>query len=167
MTTNNEGGPDNRRIVRVELEFEDLPEHSHLEIEAGDLDAILHATRGKPGFEKAHLFERDSEETLTGIGNRRAISILVHRCRHVTVQVRYDGDTKSREFSPAVTILRVLQWAVSKRGFNLDDNAAAKANLMLPGADQPLPKDAMLGVYVKHPGCSLTLDLTLKDFTNG
>ncbi|ESX08537.1 hypothetical protein X768_22600 [Mesorhizobium sp. LSJC265A00] len=167
MTTNNEGGSDDRHRVRVELEFEDLQEHLDLEIEAGDLDAILRAAHGRPGFEKAHLFERDNEETLTGIGDRRAISILVHRCRRVAVQVNYDGDTKSREFSPAVTILRVLQWAVSKRGFNLDDNTAAKANLMLPDADQPLPKDAMLGIYIKHPGCSLTLDLTLKDFTNG
>ncbi len=167
MTTNNEGGSDDRHKVRVEIEFEDLQERSELEIEAGDLDAILRAARGKQGFEKAHVFERDDEETLTDIGNRRAISILVHRCRRVTVQVNYDGDTKSREFSPAATILRVLQWAVSKRGFDLDDNAAAKANLLLPGADQPLPKDAMLGVYVNHPGCSLTLDLTLKDFTNG
>ncbi|MER9243459.1 hypothetical protein [Mesorhizobium sp. M0633] len=167
MTGSNESAPDDSRKVRVELEFEDLQEHSHFEVEAGDLDAIMRAAHGKPNFEEARVFERDKEETLIGIGNRRAISIMVHRCRHVTVQVNYDGDTKSREFSPAITLLRVLQWAVSKHGFNLDDNAAAKANLMLPSADQPLPKDAMLGTYVKHPGCSLTLDLTLKDFTNG
>lgn len=167
MATNNKVGPEDRITVRVELEFEGLQEASHLEIENGDLDAILRAAHDKLGFENANLFERDNEETLTGIGNRRAISILVHRCRRVAVQVNYDGDIKSREFSPAATVLRVLQWAVGKRGFNLDDNTGAKANLMLPGADQPLPRDTMLGVYFKHPGCSLTLDLTLKDFTNG
>ncbi len=64
-------------------------------------------------------------------------------------------------------MFRVLQWDVGKQGFNLDDTAKAKANLMLPGASEPLPKNAMIGHYVKPAQCSLTLDLTLKDFTNG
>ena len=35
-----------------------------------------------------------------------------------------------------MTVFRVLQWAVSKKGFGLDDIAKAKANLILPGASQ-------------------------------
>lgn len=61
----------------------------------------------------------------------------------------------------------MLLWAIGKKGFNLDDTSKAKANLMLPGTDQPLPKDAVIGSFVKHGACCLTLDLTLKDFTNG
>jgi hypothetical protein len=38
---------------------------------------------------------------------------------------------------------------------------------MLPGASDPLPKDAVIGRFVKHSDCDLTLELTLKDFTNG
>jgi len=153
--------------VRVELEFEDLPDVKTVEVEKMDLDAVLVVARSVAGFEDAHVFERDSDEVLSGIGHRRAIILLVHRCRHITVEFRYEHETKKHNFSPAATILRVLQWAVGKHGFNLDDNAAAKSNLILPGADQPLPKDAMLGRYAKHPGCTVTLDLTLKDFTNG
>ena len=37
----------------------------------------------------------------------------------------------------------------------------------MPGATEPLPKDAVIGRYVNHQNCGLTLDLTLKDFTNG
>lgn len=166
MDINKVDDPKDRQVVRVEFEFEDMGQPERHDIKAGDVAAVIGAARGKAGFEKAHVFERDKDDTLADIGDRRAISILVHRCHRVTVQVNYDHP-KIHVFSPAATILRVLQWAVSKRCFNLDDNTAAKANLVLPGADQPLPKDAMLGTLVKHPGCSLILDLTLKDFTNG
>ena len=60
-----------------------------------------------------------------------------------------------------------LAMAVSKHGFNLDPMAAAKANLILPGADQPLPREDVLGKHVKGDRCTLVVDLTLKDFTNG
>ena len=95
MTISNESSSDDRPKVRVKLEFEDLEARSEHEIEAGDLDAILYAARSKLGFENAHVFERDNEETLASIDNRRAISILVHRRRRITVEVNYDGDTKS------------------------------------------------------------------------
>jgi hypothetical protein len=64
-------------------------------------------------------------------------------------------------------VFKVLQWAVSKKGFVLDPVAAAKANLILPGADAPLPRDAAVGKFVKPGHCTLMVDLTLKDFTNG
>jgi len=56
---------------------------------------------------------------------------------------------------------------VSKHAFMLDPMAAAKANLILPGADAPLPRADVLGKYVKAGHCALVVDLTLKDFTNG
>ncbi|ANK95502.1 MULTISPECIES: hypothetical protein [Rhizobium] len=155
------------RKVRVELEFETSPNIETLKIDKDDLDAVLKVARGVAGFERAHVFERDSDELLTGIGDRRAITLLVHRCRHIAVTIRYGGETHEREFSPAATVLRILHWAVGKHGFNLDDNAAAKANLIVQGSDQPLPKDVMIGRFAAHPGCGVALDLTLKDFTNG
>mgnify|MGYP001043091402 FL=1 len=153
--------------VRVELEFETLPDVKAVEVEKNDTGAVITVARSVTGFENAHVFERDGDEVLKEIGDRRDVTLLVHRCRHITVDVRYDGETKQRKFSPAVTVLRVLHWAVGKNGFKLDDNAAAKANLILPGTEQPLPKDTMIGRYAPHSGCAVTLDLTLKDFTNG
>ena len=153
--------------VGVELEFETLPDVKAVEVEKNDTDAVVTVARSVTGFENAHVFERDSDDVLKEIGDRRAVMLLVHRCRHITVDVRYDGETKQHKFSPAATVLRVLHWAVGKNGFNLDENTTAKANLILPGTEQPLPKDAMIGRYAPHPGCAVTLDLTLKDFTNG
>jgi hypothetical protein len=160
--------PDSRsKKVRIELEIETLPDVKTFEVKKDDVDAVFTVARSVAGFENAHVFERDSDDVLTGIGGRHAITLLVHRCRHITVDVRYDGIVKQHKFSPAATVLRVLHWAVGKNGFNLDENSAAKANLILPGADQPLPKDTMIGRYAAHPGCAVALDLTLKDFTNG
>jgi len=56
---------------------------------------------------------------------------------------------------------------LGKHGFNLDPMAAAKANLILPDAEQPLPREDVLGKHVKGDHCTLVVDLTLKDFTNG
>lgn len=56
---------------------------------------------------------------------------------------------------------------MGKKGFNLDDAQKAKANLMLPGGQEVLPKDIVVGRLTHHDNCALTLVLTLKDFTNG
>jgi hypothetical protein len=56
---------------------------------------------------------------------------------------------------------------VGKHGFNLAPLSAAKANLILPDATEPLPRDAVIGTYVKPHEQVLIVDLTLKDFANG
>ena len=115
-----------------------------------------------------HLFERDHDEPLKHHApGRKHVRVVGHRCHQVTLEVRYEHETKQHHFRPSATVFKALQWAVSKHGFNLDPMAAAKANLILPGADQPLPKEDALGKYVKEGNCTLVVDLTLKDFTNG
>lgn len=114
------------------------------------------------------LFERDADQPVSALARRRrAFRLFASRRKLVTVKVRYDADTEQRDFSPARTVLHVLRWAVSKKAHNLDPNQAAKANLILPGADEPLPKDSLIGAYVEHCENVLVVDLTLKDFTNG
>ncbi len=118
--------------------------------------------------EEMLLFEHGQDHPLSlPPHGRTAIRLVGHRCRAVTVRVRFDHHTLKHVSAPAVTIFKVLQWTVSKEGFDLDPVAAAKANLMLPGADAPLPRDSALGKYVKPGDCELVVDLTLKDFTNG
>jgi hypothetical protein len=115
-----------------------------------------------------HLFEHGHDEPLPRPPHgRKAIRLVGHRCCVVTVEVRYEHRTIEHRFAPAVTLFKVLQWAVSKEGFDLDPIAAAKANLILPGADAALPRDAAVGKFVKPGHCILVVDLTLKDFTNG
>jgi hypothetical protein len=154
--------------VRVEVEVEDRQETKVIEVEGGSLAAVLKEVRALAELEDAHVFERDKDEPVgVEIEKKKVLSVVAHRCKKVRVNVNYDHLTKVNEFPPSVTVFRVLHWAISKKAFNLDDTAKAKANLMLPGANDPLPKDAVIGRFVKHGDCSLTLELTLKDFTNG
>jgi hypothetical protein len=154
--------------IRVEVEIEDRQEISVIEVEGGDLAVVLKEIRALAALEDAHVFERDKDEPIgVEIEKKNVLSVIAHRCKKVHVKVHYDHLTKEHEFPPSATVFRVLHWAISKKAFNLDDTAKAKANLMLPGASDPLPKDAVTGRYVKHSHCDLTLELTLKDFTNG
>lgn len=137
-----------------------------VEVPEGTLDAVLNAVRQRLGNNELHVFEKDSEEELHSVQGRTALSLVVHRCKKLTVQIHFDT-TKSETFSPAVKVFTVLRWAIGKKGFNLDSDQQAKVNLMLPGADSPLPRDAAIGQFTTGNECSLTLELTLKDFTNG
>ena len=115
-----------------------------------------------------HFFERDQDEPFKHHQKgRKHIRIVGHHCHEVTLSVRYEHRTEHHHFKPSATVFKALQWAVGKHGFNLDPMAAAKANLILPGADQPLPREDVLGKYVKAGHCTLIVDLTLKDFSNG
>jgi hypothetical protein len=154
--------------IRVEVEIEDRQETTIIEVEGGSLAAVLKEVRALAVLEDAHVFERDKDEPIgVEIEKKKVIAVIAHRCKKVRVKVNYDHLTKEHEFPPSATVFRVLHWAISKKAFNLDDTAKAKANLMLPGASDPLPKDAVIGRFVKHDDCDLTLELTLKDFTNG
>jgi hypothetical protein len=154
--------------VRIEVEFEGSPDSKLIELVDVGLEQVLSEIRSAAALEGGHIFERDQEEPVgPEIGGKKVLSIVVHRCRKIHVKVHYDHESKENHFSPAATVFRVLQWAISKKAFNLDEVARAKANLMLPGAAGPLAKDAVIGSLSKHGDCALTLDLTLKDFTNG
>jgi hypothetical protein len=93
--------------------------------------------------------------------------VIAHRCHQVTLEVRFEQHSKPHHFKPSTTVFKALQWAVSKHGYDLDPTNAAKANLILPGADAPLPREDVLGKYVKPGHCMLVVDLTFKDFSNG
>lgn len=154
-------------LVQVEAEIEDRPEPAVFAVPGGP--RFAEAVREKLGLgPDLQLFERDHDEPLTTLPKgRKAIRIVAHRCHQVVVEVRYEHRTKTEKFAPSATVFKVLKWAVSKRGFDLDPMAAAKANLILPGASAPLPREDVIGKYVKPGHCVLVVDLTLQDFTNG
>ena len=156
-------------VVRIdaEIEIEDQPEPLTISVV---LDERFEETvRAQLGMtEEMLLFEHGQDQPLSQPPHgRSAICLMAHRCRAVTTRIHYDHRTLKHVSAPAVTVFKVLQWAVSKEGFKLDPVAAAKANLILPGADAPLPRDSALGKHVKPGDCELVVNLTLKDFTNG
>jgi hypothetical protein len=154
-------------VIRVEVEIEErIEEFTHTSV--GDV-VLVEVIRAKLDLgPDMHLFERDHDEPLRHHGaGRKHIRVVGHTCHQVKLEVRYEHETKHHEFAPSATVFKELQWAISKHGFKLDPMAAAKANLILPGAEAPLPREDVLGKYVKKGHCTLVVDLTLKDFTNG
>ena len=170
MNTHNvprDGGEPPEEVVQVEVEIVDRVEVIVLPGTGQATLVEVIRERLKLGTE-LHLFERDHDEPFEHHAHgRKHVRIVGHNCHEVTLEVRYEHETKTHHFRPSATVFKALQWAVSKHGFGLDPMAAAKANLILPGADQPLPKEDVLGKYVKEGHCTLVVDLTLKDFTNG
>lgn len=154
-------------VILVEVETEGCDEALSLEIDVR-LNPLEHVRSQLQLEAEIFLFERDQDEPLTVHDpKRRALRLIAHRHKQVLVQVRFEHLTKEHVFAPSKTVFKVLQWAISKQGFNLDPVAAAKANLILPGADAPLPRDSAIGVFTKPGEHVLILDLTLRDFTNG
>jgi hypothetical protein len=152
--------------VRFELEIEGVPAPVAAEIE-GTLDAVLMVVRTHLQEGDIRVFERNCDDEFVHAGTRTAMRLVAHRAKRVDVKVHFEQHTKSHDFAPSATVYKVLQWAIEKHGFDLDETARAKANLMLPGADAPLPREAVIGSLFGSHDCNLVLELTLKDFTNG
>jgi hypothetical protein len=75
--------------IRVEIEIEDRSKIETIEVDAGDLDALLKEVRALAGLDDIHVFERDTDEPIGGdIKHRKALSVVAHRCRRVDVEVR-------------------------------------------------------------------------------
>ena len=160
-------GVDLSALIQLEIDVEGQVEPLQLALPEGT-DFLLTLRERIALDAAAHIFERDEDEPLACLpSGRRTLRLVAHRAHRATVQVRYEHLIKERAFAPSKTVFRVLQWAVGKHGFNLDPVSATKANLILPGASEPLPRDAVIGKYIEPHTCLLIVDLTLKDFTNG
>lgn len=152
--------------VRFELDIEGLPHAVAAEIE-GTFEAVVAFVRQHLPSGEIFLFERDRDEPFRDAGGRKAIALVAHRANSVLVNVHFEHQSKPHKFPPSTTVNTVLRWAVGKHGFNLEVNAAAKANLMRSGASEPLDRSVVIGTLFSHHERELTLELTLKDFTNG
>jgi hypothetical protein len=163
----NADAQDAAEIIRIDVEREGHAELIALEIE--ERDDLLDHVRTRLDLEADVLiFERDKDEPLVEIiKGRRALRLVTHKHRQITVRVQYEHRTKEETVAPSKTVFKVLLWAVGKKGFDLDAMQAAKANLILPGAETPLPRDSAIGAFTQAGECVLVVDLTLKDFTNG
>lgn len=97
----------------------------------------------------------------------------VHRAKKIAVKVFYKHLEKERHFPPSARVQRVLDWAVSKEGFNIDPTLAPIMELALhdekipEDQKRPLPKNAHIGRYVHHPHHCLELDLIRGVVPNG
>jgi hypothetical protein len=97
----------------------------------------------------------------------------VHRTKRIAVKVFYKHLEKEKHFPPSARVQLVLDWAVSKDGFNIDAAIAPDMELALHDEKIPddqkkaLPKSAHIGRYVHHPHHCLDLDLIRGKVPNG
>jgi hypothetical protein len=160
-------GRNARDTVRIEVSLPGESEPKVLELLL--VEDLLNSARQALGLgEEVLIFALDGDEPLaTAPPGRKALRLTAHKARELTVKVNYEHLTKDKKFPPSKTVFKVLQWAVGKHGFNLDPTSAARANLILLGNDQPLPREAPISSFVPPGEHALVVDLTLKDFTNG
>lgn len=153
--------------VRIEMSLPGQPDLKVLDLLL--VDDLLDSVRQVLELDAETLiFAIDGDEPLAKVPfGRKALRLTAHKARELTVMVNYDHLTKDKKFPPSKTVFKVLQWAVGKHGFNLDPTSAARANLILPGTDQPLPREAPISSFVRSGEHVLVVDMTLKDFTNG
>jgi hypothetical protein len=95
------------------------------------------------------------EAILIEVGIKHRTRVHASRCRRVDIGVRYNGETKHREFPPAATITAVFEWAVGPHGFNIPEGDRADLTLKL-GKDEPDRSDHV-GSWATD--CGVTFDL--------
>lgn len=161
--------------IEVILEGEGLSDVEVIRIPEGSLAReIVVAVATKSGFpaEEAVLFVEDAEEPLdlaVVVAPEKISGKIhhVHRVRKIEVEVFYQAQHKEKKFPPSARVQRVLDWAVGKDGFNIDPAIAPEMELALHGQTKPLPKNAHIGRYIRHPQCKLEFDLIRGVVPNG
>lgn len=130
------------------------------------------AKRGRFAGEEAFLFIEDGAEPLdlevlvTGEEARGKVH-HVHRVREIEVVVFFQAQHKEKKFPPSARVQRILDWAVGKDAFNIDPSIAPEMELALHGQTKPLPKNAHIGRYIRHPHHRLDFDLIRGVVPNG
>lgn len=117
-----------------------------------------------------HLFVEDEDEETSATHVRHlkkphGVRLHLHRCKAVTVHVRFAGQTVTHEFSPATTVGRIRQWAGHKLG--MQPNDIAEHVLQLAGFNDQPDIDVHVGTLAKCPTCSVEFDLVPAHRING
>ena len=107
----------------------------------------------------------DSDLQTAGIGHRSQVH--VHRCRKVAISINFQGEQRSRTFSPAATVDRVHRWATGKQGFDLAKGDAADHALQVCNRAGRPGDDIHIGTLVTHPTCEICFDLVPKQRIEG
>lgn len=160
--------------MEIIVEGEGLADVEAIHIDEGSTGReIVAAVALKSGFraEEGLLFVEDCQAPLDLelIVPTESVGRIhhVHRVRQIEVSVFYQRRQIEKRFSPATRIQRVLDWAVSPEGFNIDKAIAPEMELALHGSMTALPKEAHIGRYLRHPQHCLAFDLIRGIVPNG
>ena len=101
--------------------------------------------------------------TLCGAGGGK---VHIHRCRHVTAEVTFGGDTAHHNFGPGTTVARVKHWAAVQK-FRMSEEEAGEHHLQISGTqDRPAP-GTHIGTLASCPECRVRFDLVPDERVNG
>lgn len=93
------------------------------------------------------------------------VRIHMHRCKHVSVDVRFGGEVVHHQFRPATTVGRIRQWAGHKLGMQPGD--IAEHVLQIAGTNEQPDVDVHIGTLSTCPQCSVAFDLVPAHRING
>ncbi|NMJ40878.1 hypothetical protein GWK16_06470 [Roseomonas sp. JC162] len=153
---------------------EGVAQIEHIEVEPDATVAAVKARLvGLQGFAaEALIFVEDEEEPLSDTicvkdrADPTGLKVHIGRCRHVVVEVTFNGETVERRFPPSATIARVKRWA-AEREFGMTDDEAGEHVLQLAGThDRPSP-GAHIGTLVAGKACAAAFDLVANERVNG
>lgn len=126
------------------------------------------------GEEGEGVWAEDAEEilqlevTLVTAGIQHRHHLHHNHCRRVDV-VAWDGGGHDVEknFAPAQTVIRVLDWALGKDGFNIPEPDWANYEFRTCGGDHAIPLWVHVGSLVTAGTCGVCLELVKKHNPQG
>lgn len=93
-----------------------------------------------------------------GEGGPALVRLHLGRCKRVSVNVTFNGVTKSRDFPPVTRVGHVHKWATHK-AFEMSPRDAAEHVLELEGGDERPDSDTQIGTLTDGKCCTVSFDL--------
>lgn len=118
----------------------------------GDAEALLWVEEAEDPL--------DPDTTLVEAGIVEFTHVHHGHCKAIAVAVRFGGETKEHEFSPASTVQRVFSWASGNKGFDLPAEQRAKHTLGLCGTQTEADRRDHVGSLASD--CRVCFDLAPK-----
>jgi hypothetical protein len=126
-------------------------------VEGGDTVAVLLSA------DDELLWLEDTDVPLAAAATFAEVGLVdrahVHRGRRrrIATTVRFNGQSKEREFPPGTTVERVFRWAVGDHGFDLPHDQRATHTLGVTGTDVEADRDAHVGSLATSGAVSFDL----------
>ncbi len=161
-------------ILDIFYQCEGVREVLHIEAPAecsiGEAKALVVARHGL-GVDVL-VFLEDTDEPLDESLPARThtgpagVKLHVHRCRHISVTVRFNNETVEHRFGPGTSVAHVKRWDAEKK-FRMSHEEASEHVLQIAGThDRPAPS-THLGTLAKCPECRVAFDLVPDQRVNG
>lgn len=162
------------KFIDLFYQGEGLDEIQYLEFdgEAPFSELRLHLCE-KHGFDPSvQIFLEDADDPVSDdtqikeCCTSKGLKLHFHRCRHIEVQVTYNGDDVRRRFRPGATVARVKHWAAEKK-FGMSEEVAGEHMLQISGSHERPTPSTHIGTLTTCGSCAVSFDLVPDERING